>query len=218
MDKKKPRRHRKKAEIGQRFGRYVVIAEARRRDRRYLLCRCDCGTLREVASGVLGTPDAGSCGCARRDRMTTHGGSGSPEFKAWAAMKRRCQTSSDKEYPNYGGRGISVCPEWEKFEVFLADMGKRPSTRHSLDRIDNDRGYCPDNCRWATWEEQSNNRRNIPHLEYRGRVLAQAEWAQLLGIPVGALKKRLGMGWSVEKTLTTPWKPRASPKTEPADA
>lgn len=159
--------------LGQRFGRLLVIEEfpaepglGYRRAR----CRCDCGVESIVAVTSLRAGLTRSCGCAIREatraRSLRHGEctdrKRTPEFRAWVGMKTRCLNVNVKSFPNYGGRGIVVCPRWlHSFENFLADMGRRPSPKHSIDRFDNDGPYAPDNCRWATPHEQRLNQRPI---------------------------------------------------------
>ncbi len=129
----------------------------------YWWCRCDCGT-----EGEKHFNQSGSCGCLQKEqitrRNTKHGYSPAnaraPEYIAWRSMLNRCYNPNTPKYPNYGGRGIAVCDRWRHdFSAFLADVGHKPSPDHSLDRINNDMGYSPDNCRWATNSEQNNNRR-----------------------------------------------------------
>lgn len=108
-----------------------------------------------------------------------------PLYHTWYAMVARCQNPRAQSYHNYGGRGITVCDRWlESFENFYADMGDRPSNKHSLDRIDNDGPYSPENCRWATWEEQANNRRNNVWIEFQGERLSAAQWSRRLGVAI----------------------------------
>ena len=140
------------------------------------LCECLCGKRVIVPAVYLKTGDTKSCGCLKREtsremmrEMTlTHGDTQRddngkqfipPEWTAWHQMRYRCLNPKSRAWKNYGGRGIKVCKRWEKYEKFLADMGRRPSPDHSLDRINNDRDYKPSNCRWATMKQQSNNRR-----------------------------------------------------------
>ena len=108
-----------------------------------------------------------------------------PLYHTWYAMVARCQNPRAQSYHNYGGRGITVCDRWlESFENFYADMGDRPSKQHTLDRIDNDGPYSPENCRWATWEEQANNRRNNVWIEFQGERLSAAQWSRRLGVAI----------------------------------
>jgi hypothetical protein len=139
----------------------------------------------------------------------THGMSKTPEHRAWCHMNRRCKSPADKNYPNYGGRGITVCERWQhSFEDFYADMGPRPSNRHSLDRINNDGNYEPSNCRWATPDVQAKNtrvgKRAGTLLTFDGRTLSVKEWSRELGFPRGVILHRLSRGWPVEDALTTP--------------
>jgi hypothetical protein len=135
----------------------------------------------------------------------THGMTKTRTYQAWLHMKQRCYCLSTPKYPLYGGRGITVCARWlNSFENFLSDMGERPSPKHSLDRIDGDGDYTPDNCRWATYEEQWQTRRDRQPITYAGRSQLLPAWAQETGIGYGVLKSRLRLGWTVERALTTP--------------
>jgi len=148
-------------EIGKRFGRLVVLAEAGYRNQcRYWLCRCDCGTEKEVQVSSLIRGRINSCGCLRTQLFTKHGMTDDPLHICWMNMHQRCRTPNHPGYADYGGRGIKVCERWNSFENFLADVGPRPSSEHSLDRYPNNDGdYEPGNVRWATKAEQMLNRR-----------------------------------------------------------
>lgn len=125
-------------------------------------------------------------------------------YSIWRDMKRRCRDPRRPEFKNYGGRGIFVCEPWCVFENFLTDMGPRPTKWHCLERINNDGPYSPENCKWATREEQNNNRRNTVVLLFRGEKKTRSQWAKELGLTVFGIRQRLRMGWSIEKTLSTP--------------
>lgn len=142
----------------------------------------------------------------------TAGGQTTAEYRIWNGMLRRTTKPSEPAFPLYGGRGIGVCDRWLSFENFLADMGPRPSAKHSLDRIDNDAGYSPENCRWATQREQCANMRKNRWLTFDGRTQIIADWARETGLPSGTISNRLALGWSVERALTTPARPPAKPK------
>lgn len=141
-----------------------------------------------------------------RDRRPT------PEYTARAQMLARCLNPKNPRFSDYGGRGIAVCDRWVRgeggkcgFECFLADMGRKPSAKHSLDRRDNTLGYCKANCRWATPTEQNRNRRGLHIVDWRGRKMPLSEACQITGIDYHVAKSRINRsGWSVEKALTAP--------------
>lgn len=121
-------------------------------------------------------------------------------------MRARCNYTKHEAYARYGGRGIKVCERWHTFENFLADMGRRPDLTHTLDRIDNNAGYSPDNCRWANRRDQILNSRAARYLEFRGETLNVKAMAARYGLSHQLLKHRLGKGWTLEEALTTPKK------------
>lgn len=145
-----------------------------------------------------------SCGCVSRARSTKHGMHGTPTYESWRAMRKRCEDSTHHAFSRYGGRGITVCAQWKDFARFYADMGDRPSKRHTLERIDNSKGYEPGNCCWADWHSQARNRRNNRLIAYDGVSATAPEWAERTGIPYYVIKSRIASGWSVSDALSKP--------------
>jgi len=127
-------------------------------------------------------------------------------YKAWENIRYRCDNPNYQHYNLYGERGIKVCKRWYKFENFAKDIGEPPTSSHSLDRIDNDKGYTPLNCRWATKIEQSNNRRDNIIIEYKGIKRTLPEWGRELNIPYACMHGRYRLGWNAEKMIEYPWK------------
>jgi hypothetical protein len=163
---------------------------------------CDCGKIHAAEASEVNRGSVKSCGCLRRDLATTHGGYGTAEYTAWRAMVQRCEYPSADRFPVYGGRGISVCPEWrDDFAAFLADVGLRPSPDHSIERIDTDGHYTPGNVRWATDEEQRRNKRSNIFAEVDGRRLVIADACKLTGIPASTAYDRVRRGISPEKAV-----------------
>lgn len=202
--------------VGKRFGRLLVLGREGVtvngvHTRIRWACRCDCGNRHVTEGRHLRQGDAKSCGCLQRDAVAsgthckTHGMHATKEYSSWKAMKSRCTRITDPEYANYGGRGIRVCNRWmHSFEHFFEDMGYRPSPGHSLDRIDNERGYEPDNCRWATPIEQCNNMRRNRLLTLNGRTMSLMQWSRETDIAESALRSRLAKGWTTTEALTLP--------------
>lgn len=204
--------------VGKRFGALVVVRDAEHRLlsgtlRRQWLLRCDCGveltrTVSQANSGRVTACDA----CAAKKRVK-HGESHSrnqgisAEYTIWNGLRNRCNNPKDKNYRRYGGRGIQVCERWGTYQNFLADMGRRPSPGHSIDRIDNDKGYEPSNCRWATATAQGRNRRNNRLLTLNGKTQGLSVWAEELGATGEALSGRLRAGHSLDVALVAPIRP-----------
>ena len=191
---------------GKRFGRWTVMS------RNYILvggnakwwCRCSCGKIGSVGSQKLKSGWSKSCGClaveATGDRARKHGFFGTSFYESWAGMKKRCLNKKSTFFRNYGGRGIKVCKRWMEFENFRDDMLPTYKEGLTIERIDNDGNYEPNNCRWATRNEQAVNKRNLK--KYKGKCVA--EWSRSTGIKCGTLRKRFKLGWSWEKALNTP--------------
>lgn len=194
---------------GQVFGRLKVIERAVNRGRATRwLCLCECGNTSEPSASHLKSGHTISCGCVTaekiRARATTHGGYETPEHRVWASMLSRIRNPNSPGYERYGGRGISLCDRWLRFENFLSDMGPRPEGT-SIDRINNSLGYFPENCRWATATEQGRNKGNNRLLEYQGQVKTISEWAGILGIRYTTLYMRVThLNMSVKEAFEKP--------------
>lgn len=194
--------------VGKRFGRLIVLEYAGEKKWK---CQCDCGGTTIVSGTALNSGSTKSCGClrietAKRAKYVKHGKSNSPTFIRWGSMKSRCYYPKNVGYPNYGGRGIKVCDRWlgeHGFENFLADMGEVPGREYSLDRIDVNGDYTPENCRWATWKEQSNNKRNSRLITHNGRSLTIPQWCDELGFNVNVAYNRYWHGYKTYEELFT---------------
>jgi hypothetical protein len=191
------------------YGRLKIIKEAPiRKNHRYMLCQCECGTIKEVALTSLKQGFTLSCGCfgkeQRRKALTTHGLTKTPEYWVFQHMHQRCENPKDAEYHNYGKRGICVSPRWKTVDVFYKDMGPRPSPQHSLDRIDNNKGYYPENCRWTTSQTQNNNKRVNKIISFQGESLTVTQWATKLGWNPSIIYSRLRDNWNIDDTLSYP--------------
>lgn len=207
-----------KITIGEVFGRLTVIdGLVYKSGRPHWICRCVCGKQRTVSHYNLLKGWTSSCGCYRLDRihetLFKHGQSGTPgnrqaatsEWITWNGIKDRCLNPNNSTYPYYGGRGITVCERWrDSFENFYADMGSKPTAKHSIDRRDVNKNYDPDNCRWATPIQQGGNKSNNVNLTYDGETYCVAEWCRRTGLKESLVRKRVRMGWSHERALTTP--------------
>lgn len=189
---------------GHRYGMLTVIAldSPSKCGTTYWLCRCDCGNTRSMQSLWLRRAKLASCGCQRAVRKQKHGCSRTREYRIWQGMIQRCENPKQNHYQQYGGRGITVHPDWRgSFENFLRDLGAAPP-KATIDRIDNNGNYAPGNCRWATRHEQAFNRRSNRILEFNGRRQTIAEWAIELNIKQVTISTRLSRGWSTERALT----------------
>ena len=194
---------------GMRFGRLVVLRRDGTKGKAATWeCLCDCGNHCVTAGGSLRKGRSVSCGCWKREgyggACRTHADTHSPEHNTWSKIIGRCKNKNDNAYHRYGGRGITVCDRWLKYENFLSDMGRRPSDAHSIDRIDNNGCYEPNNCRWATAAEQSRNRRSNVFVEVDGYKMVLKDAADKFGIPYKTVHARISNGWEIMDALTRP--------------
>lgn len=203
---------------GQRFGRLIVVRRAGVAKDRHVLweCQCECGNTTVVMGKCLKNGDTRSCGCLLNEVIAKGGGAykhgGSPTknkpnrlYGIWAGMLNRCYNRNNKAYSYYGGRGITVCKEWKN--DFTAFRGWATSNGYcedlTIDRIDNDGDYRPENCRWVTMKEQNSNKRSSLLLTYDDETHTITEWAKIKGITKWTLVWRIRNGWSIEKALGT---------------
>jgi hypothetical protein len=199
---------------GKRFGRLTVLSF----DGPYgattaagWRCRCDCGEIVVRSGGGLRLGQSLSCGCLRKEKLVSRNKAGrtygtkSGQYRHWLGMIRRCHEEGSSNYKNYGAKGTTVCDRWRySYENFVKDMGKRPEGM-SLDRIDNNLGYSPENCRWATHKEQGANKRNVPILFIDGKAMTYPDACKHYGILYVTFKNRTNtLGWSVDAALKTP--------------
>lgn len=202
---------------GNRYGRLSVISHSgtNKSGNHLWECMCDCGTRATVTYGNLTSGHTLSCGCLQKERTAKakrrHGlyfdsdGKRSRLSRVWSAMKCRCSNVKCKAFPQYGGSGITVCEEWmdyEKFHEWATSNGYTYGL--TIDRIDNTKGYSPENCRIATKKDQSRNRRNVVILTLNGESMPMFQWADKLGIGLRCLANRRRMGWDDSRILTTP--------------
>ncbi len=201
--------------LGKRFGKLVVVCSGiMDKGKQYASCDCDCGKSGIFRVDHLRRGESQSCGCeglaALRkgwESRTKHGecsrvNGKTAEWKVWNKMIARCRDSNDKAFPRYGGRGIKVCDRWLEYLNFISDMGRRPTAGHSIERKDNDGNYEPGNCRWATKQEQANNRRTNRLITANGITATLADWQRKTGIHQLTIRARLVRGWSEQRAVT----------------
>jgi hypothetical protein len=197
--------------IGKRFSRYTVIATAGRNTANQFMyhCVCDCGNKRIVSGYQLVDGLSKSCGCLaaehRKKANTSHNMTNTKIYQMWAGMKARCYNKKRDGYKNYGGRGIKVCASWKKsFEQFFQDMKNGYSEGLTIDRIDNDGNYCPENCRWVTRKENYLNSSRIKHITIKGVTKPLYEWLSIYGRLRWVYANRVyKYGWTPEKAIIT---------------
>lgn len=217
-----PCNHNCKDMTSQRFGRLTVVEHLGRTKEKsrnhYWACMCDCGKRVDVKGSNLRRGSTKSCGCFRKekakaagDRTKTHGMCRTSTYNVWSSMIQRCRNQNAKDYPRYGAIGKDVCDRWLSFDNFLEDMGIRPE-RMSLDRIDNDKGYSKENCRWVSSKAQQRNKTNNRIISHNGKTMTLAEWAEETGINSRTLWSRLKNGWDESDAITTPVKQARSVK------
>jgi len=186
---------------GKRYGLLTVIKEAQRiKGHAMLTCECDCGNVKTFRVAHLEQGVSKSCGC----RIRKHGMHKTITYKSWSGMLHRCNCKSASSYARYGGRGIKVCNRWKSFSRFIKDMGKRPNPSYSLDRINVNGNYEPNNCRWVKNDIQQNNKCNTVYLTAFGEKKPITSWIKdpRCKLSASGLRKRIAKGWSHEKALT----------------
>lgn len=193
---------------GQVFSQLTVIKFAYRKKHIFWECLCSCGNTTYYSTGDLYRGRTVSCGCYRKNRNLKHGHARkkqiSKEYTSWYDMKRRCCDPNQSKYYLYGGKGIKVCDRWlHSFENFLADMGLKPTPKHSIERLDASKDYEPINCVWATVAEQNRNKSTNRRITFNGETLCLKDWSVRLNIPYMTLSKRLTR-WPLEQAMTEP--------------
>jgi hypothetical protein len=188
---------------GDKFGKRTIL-EFVGRDRwghEIWLCQCECGSIKEVLRSNILSGKAQSCkACGTTKHGHKKNGKISVTYQTWLDIKKRCYDPNNKQYKDYGGRGIKLCERWQKFENFLEDMGERPSNL-TIERLNNDGDYYFENCEWATRLEQNNNKRNNRHIEFNGETMNLSQYLRKVNLPYTTFYNRIYRGWSVERAL-----------------
>ncbi len=199
---------------GEKYGRLTIVSinpktivKSNGAIIRFWNCLCECGKEIVAVSGNLKNGHTQSCGCLRIETIVSesykHGASGSSEFRTWCGMRQRCYDKNQPAYPDYGGRGITVCQRWmDSFENFMEDMGLR-SSGMTLERKDNSGNYEKSNCVWATRKVQNNNKRSNVFIEHEGKRQTLSQWSSETGIPYCTLRMRIVRGWNPITAITT---------------
>jgi len=189
--------------VGQKFNRLTVMRfEGKNKNRQSIyLCKCDCGKELMVLGYTLKNNHTKSCGCLKLQKLTRHGYSRSKIYNVWHDIVQRCNNKNNCNYKYYGGRGVSVCDRWLKFENFLEDMGEPPTNKHEIDRIENDLGYHKENCRWATRKNNNRNKSNNRLIHFQNKDWCFAELAEVYNICPNTLRHRLNKGLSIEQSI-----------------
>lgn len=189
--------------LGQTFGRLAVTARVGSDSHGAALwhCLCACGRSAIARTSALRSGNTTSCGCKGPETRRTHAMSKTPEYTAWVQARQRCRNPKWPAFHRYGGRGITICDRWNDFRAFYADMGPRPSPAHSLDRINNDGPYAPENCRWATVRAQNYNKGANRIIDHDGERLPLNAWAERAGINKSTFYYRLRRGMPMREAL-----------------
>lgn len=193
---------------GKQFGHLAVIEQAENKNGRVMwLCKCDCGTVKPIASSNLIHGYSTTCGCGQRhcgidNNSYKHGKSKTKLYSVWKAMRQRCNNPNNYDYQWYGAEGKKICDEWDnyiEFEKWAMSSGYKSGL--TIDRIDSSSCYCPENCRWITIQEQQKNKRNVRRLSLNGETHTISEWSEIKGIPYRTILGRIHNGWSSERAL-----------------
>jgi hypothetical protein len=198
----------RKDRTGQVFGQWTVIADTGKTKggSSVYLVQCSCGNTRDIQVKRLTSGRSKSCGCYRThwpDCPRKHGKAGTATWKSWQGMLNRCRNANMKCYPKYGGRGIEVCERWHVFENFLADMGERPNGM-TLDRIDGNGNYEPNNCRWATYSQQNRNKRDSVWIFFNGDIRTLDEISSITGVPRSTIDTRMRRRFNIHEAVSMP--------------
>jgi hypothetical protein len=207
--------------VGLKYGRLTILREGNsikysKTIMKKVFCKCDCGNEKEIDLNSIKRGKSKSCGCLNKElskkTSTTHGlamlstGVKHLDYCIWLKMKSRCLNSNDKSYKNYGGRGIKVCEDWQKsFALFINDLGWRPNNMYSLERIDYNKDYCPENCKWILKSEQSKNCRRVKLITYNGKEQCLTDLCKLLGLVYSTMRHRVyDLGIPFEEAIKYP--------------
>jgi len=189
--------------IGKKYNKLTCVKKDENKDKRYYIFRCDCGNEKSIiAQNVVGGYST-SCGCVKsKGNNTKHGGKGTRLYHIWKSMRERCNNPNTNRHHIYHDRGIRICEEWDDFSVFREwALSSGYSETLTIDRVDGNLGYCPDNCRWATYREQANNSSNAKMITYNGKTQSQSAWGREFGIHQSTISDRVRKGWSIERVF-----------------